>query len=229
MRCSNEKKIEASRERVFCWLEESMADSFLRAWWDRFRGRLEPGPCPYSDASVLEMPGRALVAGPVRVLTDFGIGSGDRVLEVGPGVGYYSVEAARRVGSGGRLLCLDLQREMLVEARKRVHEANLKAADFVAASATRLPFRSSSVDHVFLVTVLGEIPDRRLALAEFRRVLRPPGFLSVSEQLPDPDFVTRRTLRRELSAAGFVEERTRGRIFYTSTWRLDVAFKETGD
>jgi ubiquinone/menaquinone biosynthesis C-methylase UbiE len=138
---------------------------------------------------------------------------------VGPGIGYYSVEAARRVGSSGRLLCLDLQKEMLLEARRRVHRANLAAADFIAASATQLPLTSGSVDHIFLITVLGEIPDRRLALAEFRRVLRSPGFLSISEQLPDPDFVTRKTLRRDLSSTGFTEERTRGHLFYTSTWR----------
>lgn len=167
------------------------------------------------------MPLRALVASPDRILTDFGIGAGDRVLEVGPGVGYYSVEAARRVGATGRLVCLDLQKQMLLEARRRVRRANLAAADFIAASATDLPIASGSIDHVFLVTVLGEFPDRPLALAEFRRVLRPAGSLSVSEQLPDPDFVTHSTLRRELSAAGFTEQRSRGHIFYTSTWRLD--------
>jgi ubiquinone/menaquinone biosynthesis C-methylase UbiE len=168
----------------------------------------------------LDTPLRTLVASPERVLADFGIGAGDRVLEVGPGVGYYSVEASRRVGASGRLLCLDLQKEMLLEARRRVHQANLATADFIAASATQLPLASRSVDHIFLITVLGEIPERRIALAEFRRVLRPPGFLSISEQLPDPDFITRGTLRRELSAAGFAEERTRGHLFYTSTWRL---------
>jgi hypothetical protein len=41
-------------------------------------------------------------------------------------------------------------------------------------------------------------------------------------QLPDPDFIPVGTLRRELSAAGFVEERTRGRVAYTSTWRVAV-------
>ena len=197
-----------------------MAESLLRSWWARFRGRLEPIPCPYSDAAVLDMPLRRLVASPERILVDFGIAVGDRVLEVGSGVGYYSVEAARRVGASGRLLCLDLQKEMLLEARRRVQRANQTGADFIAASATQLPVASGSVDHIFLVTVLGEIPDRRRALAEFRRVLRPPGFLSISEQLPDPDFVTRKTLRQELGAAGFIEERTRGHFFYTSTWRL---------
>ena len=91
---------------------------------------------------------------------------------------------------------------MLLEARRRVHQAVPANADFIAASAMQLPLASSSVDHVSLITVLGEMPTRSVALAEFRRVLRPPGFLSISEQLPDPDFVTRKTLRRELCAAG---------------------------
>jgi len=66
--------------------------------------------------------------------------------------------------------------------------------------------------------VLGGIPDRDVALAEIRRVLRGGGRLSVSEQFPDPDFVTRHGLRRELTARGFAEEKTRGWLFYTSTW-----------
>jgi ubiquinone/menaquinone biosynthesis C-methylase UbiE len=152
------------------------------------------------------------------VLTDFGIGSGQTVVEIGPGTGFYSVEAARRVGSGGRLLCLDLQEPMLGRTRARVAAARLRA-HVVQADALALPLRSGSADHVFLVTVLGELPDRPTALAEIRRVLRPGGHLSVSEQLPDPDFLTPGTLRRELRVAGFVEERTRGWLCYTSTWR----------
>ena len=92
------------------------------------------------------------------------------------------------------------------------------AADFVRADVRALPFRSGSVDHAFLITVLGEIPAREAALLEMKRVLRWDGQLSVSEQLPDPDFVTPATLRRELSAAGFAEEKTRGHVIYTSTW-----------
>lgn len=199
-----------------------MADSILGAWWERFRGRLRPRPCPYSLATALEMPGRRLVAGPRRVLDAFGVGPGRTVLEIGPGTGYYSVETARRVGPAGRLICVDLQQEMLEHARRRVEAAGLRAS-FMRGDATALPLRPGAVDHVLLVTVLGEIPDRTAALREIRRVLRMGGELSVSEQLPDPDFVTIRALRRELTAAGFVEKGTRGRLFYTSTWRTPKA------
>ena len=194
-----------------------MAQLILRAWWDRLRGRLQPSPCPYTLAGVLDMPGRQLLAGPARILAAFGICSGQTVVEIGPGTGFYSLEAARRVGPSGRLICVDIQEEMLRETRRRMEAAGL-AADFVRADARRLPFRSASVDHAYLVTVLGEIPERDTALLEIKRVLRSGGHLSVSEQFPDPDFVTVRTLRRELGATGFTEEKTRGHGIYTSTW-----------
>lgn len=167
------------------------------------------------------MPGRRLVAGPRRVLDAFGVGPGRTVLEIGPGTGYYSVGTAWRVGPAGRLICVDLQQEMLEHARKKVEAAGLRAF-FVRGDASALPLRPGAVDHVLLVTVLGEIPDRTAALREIRRVLRMGGELSVSEQLPDPDFVTIRTLRRALTASGFIEKRTRGRLFYTSTWLKPV-------
>src|SRR3990170_2651208 len=128
-----------------------MAKTVLAAWWDRLRGRLRPEPCPLSATSWLDTPSRGLVASPKRILGAFGLREGNRALEIGPGIGYYSVEGARRVGASGRLMCLDLQPEMLREARRRVETAGLQAG-FVEANALALPFRSTSVDHVFLIT-----------------------------------------------------------------------------
>jgi cyclopropane fatty-acyl-phospholipid synthase-like methyltransferase len=71
-----------------------MAESFFRAWWDRFRGQLKPVPCPFSKAVSLNSPLRALIASPQRILGAFGLSAGERVLEIGLGIGYYSLEAA---------------------------------------------------------------------------------------------------------------------------------------
>ncbi len=191
----------------------------IRAWWDRAHGRLAPTPCPYSLTWVLNSPVRAWRASPARILGAFHLLPGERVLEVGPGTGYYSTEAARMVGAGGQLICLDFQREMLQEVDRRLHEAGAISFSLVQGDACRLPLRSRSLDHVFLITVLGELPDRHGALREIQRVLNSEGRLSVSEQFPDPDFITLGTLRRELSEAGFLEERSRGHLVYTSTWR----------
>ena len=194
-----------------------LSPTILQAWWERLTGRLRPRACPYSLAGALEVPGRRLVAAPERVLDAIGVRAGETVLEIGPGTGFYSIEAARRVGARGRLICLDVQPEMLQHTRRRLRASSIEA-DFVQADACALPLRSASIDHVLLITVLGEIPDRPAALAEIGRVLHPGGHLSVAEQFPDPDFVTRRTLRRQLSAAGFTEGKTRGWLFYSSTW-----------
>lgn len=68
---------------------------------------------------------------------------------------------------------------------------------------------------------LGELPNRRDAMKEIRRVLLWDGKLSVSEQFPDPDFVTLRALRRELQPLGFVEVASAGHLVYNSTWRVE--------
>lgn len=172
-------------------------------------------------AGALEMPGRRLVAAPEKVLAAFGIAEGDRVIEIGPGTGFYAVEAAQRVGPRGRMVCLDVQLDMLRETRRRVEAGGFDAL-FAQADARSLPLRAATADHVFLVTVLGEIPDRTRALDEIKRVLRPGGHLSIAEQFPDPDFVPRPALRRTLRAAGFMEQRTRGWLFYTSTWATSL-------
>lgn len=193
------------------------------AWWDRLRGRLEPRAYPFAEASLLEHPLRQHFASPQRVLAAFDLKPGECVLEIGPGTGYYSPETACRIGHAGRLICLDIQQEMLLETRRRLRAAGFESAEFVQASAEDLPFAANSFDHVLAVTVLGEIPDRSRAVREIRRVLRPGGRLSVSEQLPDPDFITPGTLRCQLRAAGFVEEATRSHFLlaYSSIWHVD--------
>jgi ubiquinone/menaquinone biosynthesis C-methylase UbiE len=56
---------------------------------------------------------------------------------------------------------------------------------------------------VFLVTTLGEIPDRAAALAQCFRVLKQGGILSVTEMLPDPHYQSRRKVQKLAEGAGF--------------------------
>ena len=198
----------------------TVAENLIRGWWARLRGQLGAKPCPYRFAWVLDMPMRAWHAGPAKILGAFGLEPGEKVLEIGPGTGYYSICAARAVGSEGAFVALDIQLPMLLELRRRNEEADGSPVLLVQASASEIPLLTGSVDHVFLTAVLGEIPNRLKALLEMRRVLREGGRLSVSEQLPDPDYVPLGTLRRELAPLGLVEERSRGWWTYTSTWTV---------
>jgi ubiquinone/menaquinone biosynthesis C-methylase UbiE len=175
-----------------------------------------PRAYPPSLTGLLEGPIRRSRLNRDRCLAESGLRPGMRALEVGPGGGYVTEAAVERIGPDGRLVCLDVQREMLRQVHDRL---GARCPALVCASGSELPFREGVFDLVFLVGVLGEIPDRDGALRESRRVLRPGGSLAVTESLPDPDYVRTGMLEGRARAAGFVPgERFSRLIGYT--WRL---------
>jgi ubiquinone/menaquinone biosynthesis C-methylase UbiE len=191
---------------------------YLVNWYVvRYRHR---GPMPFAEAGTLRNPLRPLIH-PVRhTLTRAHVEPGATVLELGPGTGYFSVEASRMVSGGGRLLCLDIQRPMLVELSGHLREAGVINADLLLADATRLPLADDSVDSAYLVAVLGEIPDRPQALQELRRVLRRGGVLSITETLTDPDYQLEDSVRDVCRASGFEPlEHVRGLLGYMMNFR----------
>jgi len=108
---------------------------------------------------------------------------------------------------------------MAMALRRRLSSSDVRNADVVIGEAGALPLADQSVDCAFLVTVLGEIPDRPRALRELRRVLAPGGILSVTETLPDPDYQFMGSVRDLAGAAGFqVLEEIRRFLGYTSNF-----------
>jgi ubiquinone/menaquinone biosynthesis C-methylase UbiE len=180
---------------VFFWLFPLKLLSRLAA---RFG---HSAPCPASLDWLVDNPVRRYYMGPV--LDRVGIRPGEHVLELGPGPGIFTVETARRVGPEGRLVAVDIQPEMIAQVQKRVREAGLANVETQVSDAYHLPLDDESVDRAFLVTVLPEIPDRQRALAELRRVLKPDGVLSITEEFLDPDYPLARTTIRWAEKAGF--------------------------
>src|SRR5262245_13564110 len=148
--------------------------------------RRSPRPFPPWMTPLLHSPLRRRSFSPGAAARRHGIAAGMTVLEVGPGDGYLTLAATDRIAPGGRLVCLDVQLAMLRKLRKTLGS---QSPPLVCASGSRLPFQARTFDLVFLSHVLGEIPDRPGALAEYARVLRPKGTLAITEGLPDPDFI----------------------------------------
>jgi len=188
-------------------------------WYvERYRRR---GPMPYSGRAILHNPLRPLIHPVRRTLERVHVETGATVLEVGPGTGYFSIEASRVIGPGGRLLCLDIQPPMLAELAGRLRDAGVTNAGLILGDATHLPLAEDSVDSAYLVAVLGEIPDRPQALAELRRVLRRGGVLSITETLNDPDYQFEDSVRDVCRAVGFEPlEHIRGLLGYTMSFRV---------
>jgi SAM-dependent methyltransferase len=181
-------------------------------------------PCPAAFSWLVDNPIRRCWMRPV--LDQVGIRPGECVLELGPGPGIFTVEAARRVGAEGRLIVVDIQPEMITQVEQRVQEAGLTNVETHVADACHLPLDDASVDRAFLVTVLPEVPDQSRALAELRRVLKPEGLLSITEEFFDPDYPFAFETVRRVEAAGFSLDQRFGNFWvYTLNFRRDAAWR----
>ncbi len=175
-------------------------------WWRR-----NPSACPYGQRFWVQAPHPVVTPGRLRsVLRPE---PGERLLEIGPGTGYYTLDMAEWVGADGRIEIFDLQQEFLDHVMARAAERGLENVVPTQGDATALPYEDASMDAVVLTAVLGEIPDPFAALREIRRVLKPDGRLIVGELFGDPHFTTRASLQRQAAEAGLTLKSHSGNWF----------------
>jgi ubiquinone/menaquinone biosynthesis C-methylase UbiE len=175
-------------------------------WW-----RKNPSACPYGQRFWVEAPHPIITR--ERLRSVLRPAPGERVLEVGVGTGYYSLDLAGWIAPGGTLELFDLQRKFLDHVEQAAAERGLDNLLATEGDATSLPFGDASVDAVVLTAVLGEIPDPLAALREIRRVLKPGGRLVVGELFGDPHFTTRAALGRMGGEAGLARAEHSGNWF----------------
>jgi ubiquinone/menaquinone biosynthesis C-methylase UbiE len=171
-------------------------------WW-----RKNPSACPYSQRFWVELPHPVITRDRLRQV--LAPAAGERLLEIGPGTGYYTLDMAEWVGPEGAVEIFDIQQEFLDHTMRRAEERGLSNIVATQGDATDLPFEDDSIDAVILTAVLGEIPDRPAALREIERVLRPGGRLVVGELFGDPHFTTFGSLQAQCGDAALrLEERS---------------------
>jgi ubiquinone/menaquinone biosynthesis C-methylase UbiE len=171
-------------------------------WVKSVKSALGRGVFPHEISFFLELPWRKITLSPQNLVARLHLTPASRVLEVGAGSGFYSVEIARRIPDG-HLEILDLQPEMLKKAQQKLEAQGLSNVSYTLADARQLTFAEGTFDVLVLVTVLGEVADQQAFLHEARRVLKPQGILSVSEHLPDPDFSSFAKVKTLVEREGF--------------------------
>lgn len=96
-----------------------------------------------------------------------------RVLEIGCGTGNIWKGKESMVSGFARLALTDFSAGMLQEARENLH--GMQGVEFLQADIQNLPFEPDSFDFVIANMMLYHVEDKRRALQEVRRVLRPGG------------------------------------------------------
>jgi len=184
-------------------------------------------PIPTFVVRFIDNPVRRRIQSPVKVVDWMGIRGGMCVLEIGPGLGTFTIEASKRVSESGKIFAIDIQPSLILKLSSRLQRAKIANVMATVASAFELPFSNDTLDRAFMIAVLGEIPDKKKALLEIRRVLRDDGLLAIGEILLDPDYPRRRTVIEWCRQAGFdLVDRYGGALHYLLTFKKRLADRQ---
>jgi arsenite methyltransferase len=171
-----------------------------------------------------------------------GAGTGQDVLDVGCGPGFYTAELLDVVGDGGSLVAVDASTAMLDLARRRC--AGRPNVTFHEGDATALPVDDGAFDRAVCVQVLEYVADVDAALGELHRAVRPGGravvwdidWATLSTHTADPDRMARtlrawdrhlhdpwlpRTLAPRLRRTGFADVEMTAHAFATTVFGPD--------
>lgn len=154
--------------------------------------------CPWWAASfTIDTPLRRLVHDPQKIVGPY-VEPGMTVMDVGCGVGWFSIPMAKMVGDQGKVVAVDLQRQMLDMLRRRAEKAGVAARiEFHKCEKDRLGV-DVRADFVLVFAMLHEVPDQGRLLGEIHECLKPGGKLLLAEP---PIHVTRKKFSSEAAIA----------------------------
>jgi ubiquinone/menaquinone biosynthesis C-methylase UbiE len=165
--------------------------------------RLARAATPPQLAPFLDSPVRHLYRDPSTTLDFIGIHRNAVVLDAGCGTGTFTLEAARRAGSGGRVHAVDQQAAMINILARKLERAGIDNVSPEIGALEYLALPANSVDAAYMISAFSEVRDRAAVLQSLKRALKPGGSLVVAEDFLSPQFTRPAGARRWIEAAGF--------------------------
>ena len=143
---------------------------------------LGPHTCPWWFGYSFDNPLRKTFHNPVKIFGDF-IRPGQTAVDIGCGLGYFSIALARIVGPDGKVIALDIQPQMIQRAKRRAERHNLaNRIDFRLCKTSHLCVNEPA-DFVLAFWVVHEVADAENLLVEIRRFIKPDGQLLIVEPI----------------------------------------------
>ena len=115
---------------------------------------------------------------PEKNVEHFGLMPGMRVADLGSGSGFYSLAAAKAVGSKGRVYAVDVQKDLLAKVQNEAEREDIKNIEIVWGNIEKprgSGLHDGFVDAVFVCNVLFQSPDKDGLIKEAKRILKPKG------------------------------------------------------
>ena len=180
-----------------------------------YEGRRIAQTMHWSGADWLLRETREKEENPRRLLAALDVKPGETVCDLGCGNGYHALKLAKMVGPTGKVIAVDIQREMLELLRARAEEAGIANIERVLGGLADPKLPPASCDLVLMVDVYHELSYPERVLGHVRRALRPGGRLALVEfRAEDPKVpikklhkMSKAQILKELVPNGFVLER----------------------
>jgi ubiquinone/menaquinone biosynthesis C-methylase UbiE len=156
-----------------------------------------PHVCPWWYAYAFDNVLRRILHPPEKILGEY-VKPGMTVLDVGCGMGHFSIGMARMVGDQGRVIAVDLQQKMLDVMMRRARRHGV-AQQITPHFATETSFDlAEPVDFALAFWMVHETPDVLDTFRQFAAVVKPGGYVYVAEP---PGHITDEALRETVSSA----------------------------
>jgi ubiquinone/menaquinone biosynthesis C-methylase UbiE len=138
--------------------------------------------CPWWLLFSFDNPLRRLIHDPLKILAPF-VSPGKTVLDVGCGMGYFSIGLAKLTGENGKVFAADLQPEMLAGLMKRADRSGMRERITPIHSAHDSIGVTDPVDFVLAFWMVHEVRRRESFLEEIYRLLTPGGTFLIAEPI----------------------------------------------
>lgn len=136
--------------------------------------------CPWWLCPAFDNPVRRLLQNPQAILGGL-VAEGETALDLGCGMGYFTIPLAQMVGARGGVIAVDLQPQMLERVRQRARRAGVEARLRLHQGSPESIGLSDTVDFALAFWMLHEVRDPLAFLREVRGLMLPGGRMLLAE------------------------------------------------
>ncbi|MFZ0317663.1 MAG: class I SAM-dependent methyltransferase [Candidatus Sulfotelmatobacter sp.] len=161
---------------------------------------------PYTgDLSVFDSPGRDERLQINRVMDILGITAGKSVADIGAGSGWFTVRAARRVGEGGTVYAVDINKESIRYIDDRTQKEKLHNVKTILSKPDDPLLPAGAIDAILLLKTYHEVAEPVALLRNLRPSLRPGARIGIIDRNGNGEDhgVSREVVLHEAAQAGY--------------------------
>jgi ubiquinone/menaquinone biosynthesis C-methylase UbiE len=181
--------------------------------------------CPWWLCFTFDNPLRKWLHNPESILSPY-VRPGDRVIDIGAGMGYFSIPLGRLVGPRGQITAIDLQPQMLSVLFRRAKRAGVSERVVTHLASPDSLGEHPPADFILAFWMVHEVPDQEKFLAEISRMLKPGGlFLLVEPKIHVSGKSFLQTLATARETGFTLKENPQIRLSHSALLGLDQNFR----